>query len=211
MSVTPDFVGQRYKDTTTGDIWIANSTTAGDWSLELQDAKISWSGAAFGEVASLYQEVGLIGITSLTWRATTSTGPIQLSSSSELVTFSAPNLTTLTDSLYDYSYITDNPILESCSLPVFAPTGSLDIKNNPSLTTIDVSGLSGAANNINFNFSNNALSAATVNHILARLVANANYVTGYVDLSGGTNAAPTGQGITDMNTLIARGVSFSTN
>lgn len=34
MSVTPDFVGQVYKDTNTGNIWRANSLTQGDWTLE---------------------------------------------------------------------------------------------------------------------------------------------------------------------------------
>lgn len=33
--ITPDFVGQVYKDTNTGNIWRANSLTPGDWTLEV--------------------------------------------------------------------------------------------------------------------------------------------------------------------------------
>jgi len=42
MSVTPDFIGQIYKDTATGNLWRANSLTAGDWTLELQNSLIKW-------------------------------------------------------------------------------------------------------------------------------------------------------------------------
>lgn len=58
-----------------------------------------------------------------------------------------------------------------------------------------------------FGFAGNALTAASVNAILARFVANAAFIAGTIDLSGGTNAAPTGQGLTDVTTLRARGVT----
>jgi len=61
-----------------------------------------------------------------------------------------------------------------------------------------------------FVFTNNALSADTVNVILARAVANTGFV-GTIQLDGGTNAAPTGQGITDKATLLTRGVTLTTN
>lgn len=60
----------------------------------------------------------------------------------------------------------------------------------------------------------NALSAASVNSILA---AAALYESDYapgdgaLDLSGGTNAAPTGQGLTDKATLISAGWTVTTN
>jgi hypothetical protein len=46
-----------------------------------------------------------------------------------------------------------------------------------------------------------ALTAATVNHILARCVAAENFLENTVYLNGGTSASPTGQGITDKSTL----------
>lgn len=82
----------------------------------------------------------------------------------------------------------NNAVLDSISLPVFVPT-----------------------NGTNGDYSNNNLTAASVNHVLARYVANGGYVSGTINLSGGTNSAPTGQGITDKNTLIARGVVVITN
>lgn len=56
-----------------------------------------------------------------------------------------------------------------------------------------------------------ALSAAYVNLMLAICVAEAGFTSGTVDLSGGTSAAPTGQGVTDKATLIARGITVTTN
>lgn len=55
-----------------------------------------------------------------------------------------------------------------------------------------------------WDFSGNALPAAQVNAILAYFVAHASAVgitPGTIDLSGGTNQAPTGQGDTDQATL----------
>ena len=64
-----------------------------------------------------------------------------------------------------------------------------------------------------------ALPAENVNYLLAQVVnldgsigkqnfSGAGFV---VNISGGTTAAPTGQGITDKNTLIARGCTVTTN
>lgn len=58
--------------------------------------------------------------------------------------------------------------------------------------------------------SHNALTEACVNTLLAALNAvNGSNLT--VDLSGGTNHAPTGAGITAKNALIAKGATVSTN
>lgn len=61
-----------------------------------------------------------------------------------------------------------------------------------------------------FDASNNALTVSAVNAILAAFVA-AGRATGTLTLNGGTNAAPTGQGITDKATLVASGWSVLTN
>lgn len=81
-----------------------------------------------------------------------------------------------------------NPLLSEVSFPVFLPTNGTDL-----------------------NFADNALDASSVNHILARAVANAAYISGTIDTSGGTSSAPTGQGIADKATLIGRGVTVTTN
>ena len=57
-----------------------------------------------------------------------------------------------------------------------------------------------------------ALTEVSVNHILSRLALQVGWVGGStVDLAGGTNAAPTGQGLIDKATLIASGVTVTTN
>lgn len=55
-----------------------------------------------------------------------------------------------------------------------------------------------------------ALNAASVNQILRRGVVSGTTISDY-ELSGGTNAAPTGQGIIDKATLIAAGNTVNTN
>lgn len=62
-----------------------------------------------------------------------------------------------------------------------------------------------------FNLSANALTVSTVNAILSAMV-DSGLGSGFVlDLSGGTNAAPTGQGLTDKATLIDNGWTVTTN
>lgn len=62
----------------------------------------------------------------------------------------------------------------------------------------------GVSNQADVNLSGNALSASEVNGILAAALAFciADSAVTNLDLSGGTNAAPTGQGITDKQSLI---------
>ena len=61
------------------------------------------------------------------------------------------------------------------------------------------------------NFSGCALPAATVNFILHRCALFGAGNGGSLNLSGGTNAAPTGQGLVDKAALIADGASVLTN
>lgn len=55
-----------------------------------------------------------------------------------------------------------------------------------------------------------ALNETSVNHILSRCVA-AGLTTSIINLSGGTSAAPSGQGILDKATLIGNGCTVTTN
>jgi len=96
-------------------------------------------------------------------------------------------------------------------VPVLARMhGHVNCYSNSSLTDVDLSSYL-PTDNTHQDFSNCALTAASVNHILARCVANPAYIFGVVSLSGGTNAAPTGQGIMDRATLRRRGVVVTTN
>lgn len=66
------------------------------------------------------------------------------------------------------------------------------------------------ANGRTYAFDNNALSAASVNHILARGIASG-VTSATIDTSGGTSAAPSGQGIVDKAALILAGDTVTTN
>jgi hypothetical protein len=56
----------------------------------------------------------------------------------------------------------------------------------------------------------NALTEAAVNYILATLDGT-DVEGGTLELDGGTNAAPTGQGLTDKASLISKGWTVTTN
>lgn len=134
-------------------------------------------------------------------------------------------------------YCTD---LVTISAPLVTDFGTIYIYTTPALQTISFPSLIASANtylyfsygphlmtnlaNVNLgnwipnptydmDLSSAALTAASVNHILARFVAQPLWVNPLrvLNLSGGTSAAPTGQGILDKATLIGRGPSVLTN
>jgi len=123
-----------------------------------------------------------LGIADLTISFTTIIPGIAFYGVTDLVTVSLPNLVDITIGGLVFQ---GSPLLTSVSLPVFVPRNGM---------TIDISG--------------GALDVTSVDGVLARCVANAAFVSGTVNLSGGTNAAPTG---TDKATLIGRGVTVTTN
>jgi hypothetical protein len=104
-----------------------------------------------------------------------------------------------------------NTGLTEILLPSFVSApGSFSADSCASLVTLSVPSYV-PTNGTTQSFSNCALNAASVNAFLARCVANAGFVSGIVDLSGGTSSAPTGQGIADKATLIGRGCTVTTN
>lgn len=174
----------------------------------------------------------LTGVTSLVFNVPTTSQGFDLEAGANLVSVSAPDLTTITGN--GYIYINSLPALETIDFPLLTTSGAgapvisqcplLETINLPEL--IDPNGLSFSSNEsltaINldswvprnagtFNFSGNALPAAVVNALLARCVANAAFVSGILQLHEGTNAAPTGQGLLDVATLRDRGVTVNVN
>lgn len=94
--------------------------------------------------------------------------------------------------------------------------GGMNISGSSLLTTITLSALTTipTTNPGNYYFNNNALNVTTVNAILTKFAAIAPTVTGTgrtLDLSGGTNAAPTGAGLTAKSTLQSGGWTVTTN
>lgn len=111
-------------------------------------------------------------------------------------------------------FIVNNPLITAVSLPLLVnatDTGTnFRIDHNASLVNLSLP-MFVPVDGIVYNFSHNALSVVSVNSLLARFVANVSFVSGTIVLEGGTNAAPTGQGLLDVATLLARGVAMSTN
>ena len=106
----------------------------------------------------------------------------------------------------------------SLSFPLLTEVGSFSIYDNVNLTSVTL-GTIGTLKAIygTTDISGNALNVASVNGILALLVSldgtndTTLYENNQVYLQGGTNAAPTGQGIIDVQTLIDRGCDVQTN
>lgn len=214
MSVTPDFIGQIYKDTNNGNLWRANSLTPGDWTLEAQQSELQLSPIATpcGELVGVNTFGSpLPGVTSIVINHVHPQASIDIESTLNVTSIILPNLVDVDLGnvsggsllIFDHAALTSvsAPNLVTCRNGVVWNT--LSINTNPVLVSISVPSLA-PLNGCNLDFSKNALDAATVNAILARCVAAAGFVSGLVDLSGGTNAAPTGQGILDKATLNAR-------
>jgi len=108
-----------------------------------------------------------------------------------LTSLSFPNLvgfTTISTVAYADFVVSNNPLLTSLSIPAFVPNNTLIVDCR-----------------------NNAMNQASVDQVLARCVANAAYVSGWVRLNGGTNSAPSVAGLADVATLVGRGVTVAHN
>lgn len=202
-----------------------------------QDMQVAWTptNLKLGEELGFFTFGNLPGITSVTFNQTTSVAGFDIESTTQITSLSFPNLVSIdpldsqNGGLYAVSNssltsistpllqsawiigIRGNATLASLSFPSLTTTpGQFDVENNPLLTTISFPNWK-PVNLANVVATGCALTAASVNHILARCVSNAGFVLGSVDLSGGTNAAPSGQGVADKATLIGRGVTVTTN
>lgn len=157
---------------------------AGDFGIQAVGADAT---ALIG-LAAIHNAAGLPGITSITIRHTTSNQFYTFETCNDLLSLSWPDLVSLTGSTADAFSVVNCPALADVSMPNYSP-----------------------ANGKNVIFQGCNLTAASVNHILARCIANAGYVTGQVLLDGGTNSPPTGQGAIDANDLANRGVQVQVN
>lgn len=109
--------------------------------------------------------------------------------------------------------LNSNTALTSLSLPAFVTSNDFfECKGNTLLTTFSAPVWLPSIDAYS-DFSANALSAASVNLILARHIAQEHWGEDAEELrlEGGTNAAPTGQGIADKAALTLRGATVTTN
>ena len=131
-----------------------------------------------------------------------------------ITSLSWPNLTAIDpdDLQHGYLYINGCAALTSVSFPLLTTIGDLNqtmvIVDSP-IVTLAVPGVFPAMTQLSF--TGLALSAASVNAVLAACVANAAWTGGHIHLEGGTSSAPTGQGIVNAATLVGRGVTVATN
>jgi len=201
-----------------------------------QDMQVAWTptDVVLGEQFQFRSGVGMTA-TTLTFTAATSKGGYVIENAPNLTTVSFPNLVS-EDPAGAFSgkfNIDANPVLTSLTAPLLQTANSFDVDGNIALPTLSLPSLvtvNGGffafgctllssvslpvyvpTNGDDQNFNACALTAASVNHILRRCVLNAGYVSGTVTLDGGTNAAPTGQGVADVVTLTGRGVTVVTN
>jgi hypothetical protein len=141
---------------------------------------------------------------------------VELNYEISTLTIDLPNVTAIN------SFIIENTLVTSITVPptVVNIYGGISIAYNSLLTSLSlgVIGTIKRIDDIQIVFSSNALDEASVNGILALLVSldGTNGTTLFgpshsVVLDGGTNAAPTGQGLIDKATLQARGALITTN
>lgn len=159
---------------------------------------------------------------------------LQIQDNTLLTSITAPHLTAINGA--GASLTVSNPKLTACSFPALVTInngvsmtfnavlplidltalvtvpGGMIINQNVVLKTISVPSWIPTPTS-NSDFTSNSLLAATVNQILARHVASLTWGAAgeTLGLQGGTNAAPTGQGVADKATLIGRGANVNTN
>lgn len=153
-------------------------------------------------------------------------GAVAIQNHSPLTTISLPKLENIFSSSGTPINITGNTALTSINLSSLeylglnSGTAPIAITGNTALTTINIDALKylQIPTSAGVNFSNNALSQATVDHILAVFAAmdgtsgKSNFGTGKtLTLTGGTNATPSNAGVASANIIRARGATVNTN
>ncbi|MFT3908028.1 MAG: leucine-rich repeat protein [Ferruginibacter sp.] len=125
--------------------------------------------------------------------------------SNALTSLSLPSLT-----VFENCVMYNNNALSSVSLPALTNTGYFAIYNNANLSSVAFPALTTIASV--FNLNGNHLSSPAVNTVLNTLVSiNPPLVGKSFDLRQSVAAPPTGQGLVDKATLIARPNTVSTD
>jgi hypothetical protein len=151
-------------------------------------------------VFRVFSPDGWLGVTGINWTSVVLRGiPWNLA-------LNCKNLTSFTYyANYDLAF----------GMPSFAPCTALTsfTIRQTDLNSIPIGCFNTQANLATIHLGTNSLPAAMVNRVLASLVVSLalpGRVTCTVTLNGGTNAAPTGQGATDKQTLIDAGWTVTT-
>ena len=137
----------------------------------------------------------------------------RMQSCSDILTINLSNLTTAIG-LFQIDDSSSLTTLNTSSLE--SVQGSIEIINCPNLNTIDLSNLNtfSPPTAATFDVSNNGLTETCINALLAKLleIATPNITVDWIiKMEGGTNDAPSGQGILDVATLESKGCTVTTN
>ncbi|MFY7884569.1 MAG: fibronectin type III domain-containing protein [Dolichospermum sp.] len=104
--------------------------------------------------------------------------------------------------------IDGNPLLTNVSFPALTNSSYIYITLNPLLTTVSFPLLT---NSRNINLNSNALSIATINALLNKMLSVLPSTGKYIDLRQNPPAIPSGQGIIDKQTLLNAGNNVHTD
>jgi Leucine-rich repeat (LRR) protein len=108
-----------------------------------------------------------------------------------------------------YFDILDNSITSFETFATWTEMKRLDASNNP-ITSLETFATWTALDNDGLYLSGCALTETVVNNILIK-ADESGVTTATIDLTGGTNAIPTGLGLTAYNNLIAKGNAVTVN
>lgn len=178
-----------------------------------QDMQVAWTPTNVDFPShfqySLFHDAGISDLQLLP--TTVLGGGMDIEGTTSLVTLSWPNLVSATGTTC-YFYMSNNSGLTTLSFPnVVTLENGITCSGNANLANVSMPNFLPTADSV-INFFGGALNASSVDHILARCVANPAYNSGPLDLSGGTNSAPssTAPG-SDYAILVARGVTVTVN
>ncbi len=201
-SVFTDLIAGKYRvlmALSASSVWELHAATsvAGSSAIALsavvraQDMGVAWSPASVNLGENLLFSNSAVnsipGITELIFNQYLFApgGGVYLDDAQDIVSLGFPNLVDVPATAF---FICKNSPLVNLSVPNFKPGNGM---------TVD--------------FSGNALSVDSVNALLIQCAANVAFASGIVDVSGGTNAAPTGAGAAAVTTLTGRTVTVNTN
>jgi hypothetical protein len=206
--------------TMTGPLNVFNNTNAGLTTITLaalaNATSLNFSGNSHMTtltISSLVHATGLINVSNAVAFTTLSLagllhadGGVNVSGDTLLTT---PTLTGLLTAggLLDFH---SSGLVTLTLTPLVTASAGIDAHGCAAFTTLTMSNFL-PTNGTAINFNGCALTFSSVNLILARGVASTGFVSGSINTAGGTSAAPTGQGVADKATLIARGITVTTN
>jgi hypothetical protein len=184
------------------------SVNGGDLQLQSNTLMTSLSAPLLTTIFGIGSFSGCSSLTAVNLNSLQSTGDrLDFNSDTSLTSINLPALTSVGADVV----CNGCTLLQSVSLTnLTAAGGNFTCNACPALTTFSIPVVVLSNGFQFFTWNGDALLAASVNQVLARGVASA-VNTGDFELSAGTNAAPTGQGVADKATLIGAGNTVVTN